>query len=166
MKVTIDYHLNFMEGNEMDTKDIISTLNDLIEVSKDGEEGFQTCAEDADDPKLKSYFVDLAHECKEGADELQNMVLSLGGDPETSSSLSGTLHRRWIDIKTAFTSHDDVAVLNECERGEDIALDAYHEALEEDLPSDVRMVVERQLAGVQRNHDQIKQLRDVARAHS
>lgn len=149
----------------MDTKDIISTLNDLIEVSKDGEEGFQTCAEDVDDPELKLYFVDRAQECKTGANELQEMVLSLGGEPDTSPSLSGALHRRWIDIKTAFTSHDDVAVLDECERGEDIALSAYREALEEDLPLNVRTVVERQLAGVQRNHDQIKQLRDVARAH-
>lgn len=149
----------------MDTENIISTLNDLIEVSKDGEEGFQTCAEDADDPELKLYFADRAQECKTGAKELQEMVLSLGGEPDTSSSLSGTLHRRWIDIKTAFTSHDDVAVLDECERGEDIALSAYHEALEEDLPLSVRTVVERQLVGVQRNHDQIKQLRDVARAH-
>src|ERR1051325_44334 len=166
MKVTIGFPSNFMEGNEMDTKDIISTLNDLIETSKDGEEGFKTCAEDADDPKLKLYFVDRAQECHKGADELQDMVRSLGGDPDTSSSLGGALHRRWIDIKTTFTSHDDVAVLDECERGEDIALSAYREALEEDLPSDVRMVVERQFAGVKHNHDQIKQLRDMERAHS
>lgn len=31
----------------MDTKDVISTLNDLIETSKDGEAGFNACAEDA-----------------------------------------------------------------------------------------------------------------------
>ncbi|MBN4664033.1 aldehyde dehydrogenase, partial [Escherichia coli] len=37
-------------------------------------------------------------------------------------------------------------------------------ALFQPLPSDVRIVVQRQLAGVQRNHDQIRMLRDQYRA--
>ncbi|MDQ3214853.1 MAG: PA2169 family four-helix-bundle protein, partial [Pseudomonadota bacterium] len=53
---------------------------------------------------------------------------------------------------------------NECERGEDIALNRYRKALEEDLPSDVEQVVRRQHEGVRRNHDQIKALRDSRKA--
>ncbi|MGZ8198608.1 MAG: DUF2383 domain-containing protein, partial [Burkholderiales bacterium] len=36
-----------------DTKDVIDTLNDLIETCKDGEEGFRTCAEDIKRADLK-----------------------------------------------------------------------------------------------------------------
>ena len=54
-------------------------------------------------------------------------------------------------------------MLEECERGEDAAVARYRKALKEELPPDVRSLVERQAEGAQRNHDQIKQLRDEAR---
>lgn len=150
----------------MDNDDVVSTLNDLIETCKDGQEGFQTCAEDIRDPSLKALFTERAQGCAAAASELQGLVRACGGDPETTSSVSGTLHRRWVDIKSAITGKDDVAVLNECERGEDVALRSYRDALEKDLPANIRAVVERQYQGVLRNHDQVKALRNQARAQS
>lgn len=149
-----------------DNDDIISTLNDLIEVSKDGEEGFRSSAENVDDPKLKAFFLRRSQEVAASVQELQELVRSLGGEPASSTSLSGALHRRWIDIKTALTSNDTLAVLNETERGEDVALATYRKAAEKDLPTHVRFVVVRQLEGAKRNHDEVKQLRDAARAEA
>jgi len=150
----------------MDNQDVVSTLNDLIETCKDGEEGFRTCAEDISDPRIKAIFMERAQGCALAASELQEMVASLGGKPEMRSSLSGTLHRRWVDIKSTITGKDDKAILNECERGEDVALRSYRRALEKELPSNIRAVVERQYLGVQRNHDQVKALRDQEQARS
>jgi uncharacterized protein (TIGR02284 family) len=148
----------------MKNKETISTLNDLIETCKDGEEGFRTCAEDLHDPQLKITFTERAEKCAAAAAELQELVRSLGGNPETTSSVSGALHRRWVDIKSLITGKDNLAVLKECERGEDVALKNYRAALAKDLPQDVRSLVERQLAGVQLNHDRVRQLRDSAQA--
>ncbi|PPD11259.1 MULTISPECIES: PA2169 family four-helix-bundle protein [Methylophilus] len=150
----------------MDNEEIISTLNDLIEVSKDGEEGFRSSAENVDDPQLKAFFLRRSQEVAASVQELQELVRSLGGEPASSTSLSGTLHRRWIDIKTALTSNDTLAVLNETERGEDVALATYRRAAEKDLPTHVRFVVVRQLEGAKRNHDEVKRLRDAARAEA
>ncbi|MDB5765084.1 MAG: NAD-dependent aldehyde dehydrogenase [Herminiimonas sp.] len=147
----------------MDNDDVISTLNDLIETSKDGEEGFRTCAEDISDPQLKSLFAERAQGCSMAVSELQEQVRSLGGDPEKSSSISGKLHRRWVDIKSAITGKDDEAILSECERGEDVAVSSYRKALEKDLPPNIRSLVERQYNGVLRNHDQVKSLREQIR---
>jgi len=144
--------------------EVISTLNDLIQTCKDGEEGFKSCAEDIGDAQLKKTLLIYAASCATSARELTALVIAHGGDPETKSSLSGTLHRRWIDIKTAIMGKDDDAVLNECERGEDVAKKSYRRALEKDLPLDVKAVVERQYQGVLQNHDAIKALRDRARA--
>ncbi len=148
----------------MDNKHAISVLNDLIETSKDGEKGFLECAEDVKNPQLKTLFSQRAQECAAAARELQDLVRGLGGDPETSSSVAGALHRRWVDLKSMVTGKDDEAILNECERGEDVALKAYKEAMSKELPPTARVVVEQQLQGVQRNHDQIKSLRNIARA--
>jgi uncharacterized protein (TIGR02284 family) len=149
-----------------DNDEIISTLNDLIEVSKDGEEGFRSSAEHVDEPQLKTFFLRRSYEVATSVQELQDLVRSLGGEPASSTSLGGALHRRWIAIKTALTSNDTVAVLNETERGEDVALATYRKAAEKDLPTHIRFVVVRQLEGAKRNHDQVKQLRDAARAEA
>ncbi|MNH00035.1 hypothetical protein D3C79_592190 [compost metagenome] len=153
-------------------KDVISVLNELIEFSKDGEKGFKTSAEDVKNPQLKSYFIQRAGECGTAAAELQQQVRSLGGDPETSTSVSGDLHRGWVNLKSMLTGKDEEAVLNEVERGEDHALKAYKEAREKLVKlgrsaSDMTYgLVEKQLQGVQRNHDQVKALRNAARARS
>jgi uncharacterized protein (TIGR02284 family) len=57
---------------------------------------------------------------------------------------------------------DDYAVLAECERGEDVAKKVYEEALSEDLPADIKTLVQRQYEGVKTNHDRIRQLRNQA----
>ena len=150
-------------------KEAISVLNDLIETSKDGQEGFKTCAEDIKHPELKALFVKRSVDCATAAAELQAEVRKLGGDPETSTSVAGDLHRRWLDVKSIFTGKDEEAVLNEAERGEDHALNAYKEALEKIAKHNlvgIRDLVERQYHGVQRNHDQVKALRNDARARS
>jgi len=149
-------------------KESISILNDLIETSKDGEKGFQTSAEDIKRPDVKAFFLSRSAEIATAVRELQAEVRALGGDPETSSSVSGTLHRAWVDLKSTLTGKDDVAVLNEVERGEDVALKAYKEArqkaIEKSLPAAVTSLIDKQLQGVQANHDKVKALRDAARA--
>lgn len=151
-------------------KESISILNDLIETSKDGEKGFQTSAEDIKNPAIKAFFLSRSAEIKSSVAELQAAVRSLGGDPETSSSVSGTLHRAWVDLKSTLTGKSDEAVLNEVERGEDVALKAYKEAREKavkhNLPATVQSLIDKQLTGVQANHDKVKALRDQARAAS
>ena len=150
-------------------KEAISVLNDLIETSKDGQEGFKTCAEDIKHPELKALFAKRSADCAAAAAELQAAVRQLGGDPETSTSVAGDLHRRWVDVKSMFTGKDEEAVLNEAERGEDHALKAYKESLakiEKHQLLHIRDLVERQYHGLQRNHDQVKALRNQARARS
>lgn len=139
---------------------IVSVLNDLIETSKDGEKGFRKAAEDTKNATLKQLFADRAEDCARGATELQGVVQRLGGKPETGGSVSGALHRGWVDVKAAVSHRTDHAILAECERGEDVAKKSYRDALDKELPADVRAVVERQYQGVIENHDRIRDLRD------
>ena len=143
----------------MEQNDLIETLNDLIETSRDGEKGFRTCADAVKSAQLKQTFEQAASRCAQAVGELQAKVRSLGGHPETDSSVSGSLHRARVDIKSTITGMDEAAVLAECERGEDVAKKAYENALSRDLPSDVRAMVERQYQGVIQHRDRVHQLR-------
>ncbi|MGH8614515.1 MAG: PA2169 family four-helix-bundle protein [Gammaproteobacteria bacterium] len=141
---------------------IISTLNDLIETCKDGEEGFRTCAENVQDGILKGMLMERSQRCADSVKELQSEVRRLGGDPDTQGSVSGALHRGWLNVKSAITGKDEASVLAECERGEDVAIQRYQNALREHLPSDVRNLIERQYQGVMANHELVRGLRDRA----
>ncbi len=147
-----------------DRKDLINTLNNLVETSKDGEAGFKVCANDVKRPDLKQLFIEHSRQCGSAASELQRAVLELGGKPEESTSIGADLHRRWVDLKSLVTGKDEEAILNEAERGEDVAENHYSEALQQNLPTDIRAMVQRQYEGLLRNHDQIKALRNVERA--
>jgi len=149
----------------MDNDKIVDVINDLIEVSKDGQNGFRASAERATAPRLKEVFAARATECQTGVAELQTLVVRYGGKPDDSGSVGGALHRGWTKVLDTLTGDSDQPLLNEAERGEDHALAAYRKALKTDgLPADVIEVINRQMAGVQRNHDQIKMLRDTYKA--
>ena len=80
-------------------QEAVSTLNDLIEISRDGEMGFKAAAEKADDPGLKSLLQDRARSCTAATAELQSLIRSLGGKPEDSGSVAGAIHRGWTKVK-------------------------------------------------------------------
>ena len=144
----------------MDRQDVIATLNDLIETCTDGEEGFRTCAEGIKNPLLKAFFEERAERCALGAAQFESKVAELGGDPHRGGSVSGMLHRFWVNIRSTISGMDDEAVLAECERGEDFARAAYEEALRCDLPGDVRVMIAKQYREVRENHDRIKDMRN------
>ena len=73
------------------------------------------------------------------------------------------MHRGWVHVKGALGANSELSILEECERGEDAAVARYRKALKQNLPADVRGLVERQAQGAQRNHDQIRDLRNAAR---
>jgi uncharacterized protein (TIGR02284 family) len=139
---------------------IVKLLNDLVETSKNGEKGFLAAAEDTKDAELRGLFQNRATDCASAASELQALVTRLGGKPESGGSVAGAVHRGWVHLKAAVTGRSDTAILEECEKGEDVAKKDYADALREPLPEDIREVVQRQYDGVMRNHDQIRDLRN------
>lgn len=148
------------QNQEAGNDDVIDTLQDLAECCKDGEYGFRKAAEQVKRQDLQTVMTHRANDYQAAAQELHEHIHNLGGTPDDSGTTAGAMHRGWVAVKTMFSTYDDKAVLDECERGEDKAMTAYRKALEESLPAAVHQVVERQAQGVRRNHDQIKQLRD------
>ena len=150
----------------IDNDYVVSTLNNLIETCKDGQQGFQTAAEGVKTSELKTLFHTYAQERGRMAAELQSEVRRLGGDPEQTGSVAASLHRGWINIKSVVTGQDEATIITECERGEDAALACYEEALRGELPADIQPVVERQAGTIREAHDRIRNLESAAGAAS
>lgn len=140
----------------MERNDLISTLNQLIQTCRDGEEGYKQAAEAVEDPELIQLFNNYSAQRGSFAAELQEEVARLGGDPQESGSMLGAIHRGWISLRDAIATRDEAAVISECERGEDGAVSTYKEVWGQDLPSDIREVVGRQFTAIQEAHDTIR----------
>ena len=52
----------------MDRGAVVSCLNELIETSRDGENGFRQCAEKANDPKLNEFSWLVPMNCQSAID--------------------------------------------------------------------------------------------------
>ena len=145
-------------------KEAISTINSLIETLKDGEKGFKEASEAVKDPQLKTLFQQYSQQRNRFASELQAEARTLGeGKSEKSSSAAGAMHRAWINFKSAVTSGDDKAILSECERGEDSAVNEYEEAMSDGLAGTAREIVPRQFTEIKSAHARVKALRDAAK---
>jgi uncharacterized protein (TIGR02284 family) len=148
----------------MNNNKVIGILNDLIETCRDGQNGFKEAAENATSSDLKNFFSDASLERARFVGELQEQVRLLGGDAENTGSTVGALHRSWIKVKGTLTGKDDESILNEAERGEDSAVKAYEEALQEVLPAPCRTMLENQFREVKQAHDRVKRMRDARSA--
>lgn len=123
----------------------VSALNTLITRNYDAEKGYQQAAEQADNAELKNLFNHFAEQRYQFGHEIKDEIKKLGGDINKGTSLKGDLHRAWIDLRSTFASNDDVAVLDECIRGENVAADDYKEAINtEGLPISARETLQRQ----------------------
>ena len=76
----------------MDKDDVIATLNDLIETSRDGEEGFRTCADGVKSSQLKQIFQQAASRCAQAVLALASGIVchcrfeTASGPPQASGT--------------------------------------------------------------------------------
>ena len=138
---------------------VAALLNELTESCIDTARLYAYAAGDALDPKLKPLFAQLSQRRLEFAHELQAMVIELGGAPVHHGTLQGTLLETRMELKTAAAIREDLAILQELERGEDVARGHYTKVLRSTLPAAARPVVQRQAAAVQAAHDEVRALR-------
>lgn len=152
----------------MTRDEVISVLNNLIETCRDGQNGFQAAAEGVTNPSLKESFFQYAQQRGSFVTELQEEVRALGGDPQTTGSVAGALHRGWINIKAAVTGQNEHNILEECERGEDSAMKNYQDALQQQhLPPTIINLINRQYQDVIITHNTMRSWRDQTRtAHA
>ena len=66
----------------MTNENVISTLNNLIETNKDGQDGFKQAAEGVQNSDIKSAFYEYCSATLAICGRTANAVRELGGDPE------------------------------------------------------------------------------------
>lgn len=148
----------------MEAKATQALLNELVETLKDGQKGYAEAMTDVEDADLKDTFKQFAVQRSGYINEIEDQMFKLDLKPDESTSITSKVHRSFINLKSLVTGKNRDSILDECERGEDVAVKAYQTALKaEDLPSALQGVIEKQYQGVQAAHDKIKGLRNSAK---
>lgn len=133
-------------------------LHHLIDVCENGERGFLAAADHVKHPGLKKLFTELSSERAQFAAELLPHLQRLGGRSDHGGTSAGTLHRGWIGLKSLVSGHQDHAVVTEAERGEQLAIDAYEEALSGMLPPTVISLIEGQRDTMKKDNERIRSI--------
>jgi uncharacterized protein (TIGR02284 family) len=140
----------------------IKTLNSLIETTLDSADGYGQAAKDAKSPSLTALFHDRATERRQAASTLQQRVRQLGGEPEKEGTILASAHRMFVNLRTSLTAHDNKAVVDEVERGEDHIKSKFEDAMhDKDISPATKTVITDVYASVRSGHDQ---MRDIKRA--
>ena len=143
----------------MTTEDTIRHLNDLTETCKDGELGYRTAAENARNTQLESVFSDYSKQRGQFARALQAEIERLGGEASDSGTLTATVFRGWINLKSALTGGDGCAIVAACESGEEVAVGAFELVADLDITGQTKSLVEKQGRQIKEAHAHMLRLK-------
>jgi uncharacterized protein (TIGR02284 family) len=134
------------------------TTKDLMEVLADGRDGFQKGAEklhETNSPEIAVEFRRLAQQRDSFYTQLETMAAKYGDQLEESGSIAASVHRGWMSLKDALSGSSPKGVVDAAEQGEDHAVNAYKDALQEDMSPELRTVVQKQFTEIQSAHQTI-----------
>ncbi|MBC7891315.1 MAG: PA2169 family four-helix-bundle protein, partial [Sphingobacteriaceae bacterium] len=135
-------------------------LNFLMAVNSARIEQFKTARADVRSAQLRTLFRRMARESDEHLAQLRDLIRQLNGEVETGTTVSGDLHRVWIDVRSALSGHDTQAILAAVQCAEKATLGAYDRILGDyrDWPEGVFDQVERQRRTVEESRQTIQHL--------
>lgn len=139
--------------------DQASTLHELLLFVNDRIEGYQRAVDESQDAQLKGYYKQLVSQSQQFANKLNQYLRQQDGGEEAGTTLKGKLYRAWMDTKAAVTGFDEKAVLGSNIYGEEWAIKAYEEALnDQTLSGTLRVEVERQYAQSKKTYKELQKL--------
>lgn len=145
-------------------KKIQHSLNDLIEIARDGQSFYQEAAQKVDDAELASLFTRIAAVKSDIVTSLSAEVAAAGGEPADSGTMVGSMHQFYTKIRTTLgdTQYGYVA---ELEESEDRLLNAFNETIaDSDTPAAARAKVQQLLPQVRECHDVMRNRKNALKA--
>ena len=134
-------------------KKIQHSLNDLIEIARDGSEFYTDAASKVDNPELASLFTRMAGHKREIMNGLSADVAAIGGEPADSGTMAGSMRKGYANLRAAL-GNKDYAYVAELEELEDRLLEAFRETIsDDDCPAAARAAAQKYMPQVQECHD-------------
>lgn len=132
------------------------TLNDLIAVTRDGQEFYEEAAQKVDDGELRGLFTRIASVKAHLVENLGTAVQSAGGEPKDHGTLVGSMQKTYGNVRASF-GDKRYGYVAELEESEDRLLKAFDEVIADtDTPAPARDVAMRLQPEVRACHDEMR----------
>lgn len=129
------------------------SLNDLIEIARDGSDFYTEAASKVDNPELASLFTRMAGHKREILNGLSADVAAIGGEPADSGTMAGSMRKGYANLRAAL-GNKDYAYVAELEELEDRLLEAFRETIQDDdTPAAAKAAAQKYMPQVQECHD-------------
>jgi uncharacterized protein (TIGR02284 family) len=143
----------------MRARETIRTLNRLIKGCRGAEAFCLACAQTRGASQLRSVLRHRSEEWGRYGDELQALVLMLGGEPVTGSPASAWMRRIWLAGKALLLGSTEALVLEEWQREQQRVSNRYTDALKGYLARRILRTVAVQSSRIQQRLEHIESLR-------
>jgi len=130
----------------------ISVLNDLLKITNDRLEGYEKVEGKVWEMNhsLQNDYEHMTSRTKMMKNQIIDLITERGGEANDSTSISGSLHRAWIDIKNSVLINNlQESTLENVIFGENAAIQSYQEALDSgDLDTESSEIISEQLKDI------------------
>ncbi|RXG15233.1 putative protein (TIGR02284 family) [Leeuwenhoekiella aestuarii] len=151
------------QAKQQSHDETVASLQELLEKTYDATAGYKEALKKAEHVHLKKYLKERAALRDRFATELSDALIRLDEKPREKGSTTGDLHRTWMNIKQAFNTDKDEAILEECIRGEKASIEEYEEVLQKKpYRPEITNIITSQKREVEQSLSNIKTLEDLA----
>jgi len=141
-----------------DDKSLVTMLNGLIHVCREGHDGYMQAADGITSSAYKTMFAEYAHQRGRFASQLANVVVDYGGEPDDDGHAMKLFSHGWVGIEPAIMGGDYGAIFAECESSDAAAKNAYERVLEKALPKNIAVIVNQQYGQIVEAYGRIHNL--------
>ena len=138
-------------------KEIANNLNQLLEKNYDAEKGYKDAADKVQNTRMKLFLEEQAQLRYDFGHQIKSEIKAFDGEVDKGGSVKGSMHRAWMDLKSAVSSDKEENVMEEVQRGEQSAIEEYNEVINKsNLPATTKDVLTQQRDKIQQAQQSAK----------
>ncbi|TXK75629.1 PA2169 family four-helix-bundle protein [Mesonia sp. K4-1] len=138
-------------------KEIANNLNQLLEKNYDAEKGYKDAADKVQNTRMKQFLEEQAQLRYDFGHQIKSEIKAFDGEVDKGGSVKGSMHRAWMDLKSAVSSDKEENVMEEVQRGEQSAIEEYNEVINKsNLPATTKDVLTQQRDKIQQAQQSAK----------
>jgi uncharacterized protein (TIGR02284 family) len=138
---------------------LATTLNELIEITRDGQVFYSDAVNRVDNPHLKIVFRGMIDAKSQLINALSEHVRTHGEQPSTDGTFAGSFRKSYAETKARLSDRKDATFVAQLEQSEDRLLQAFDHAAKDSNDSALQEIVARYLPKVRLCHEQMLNLK-------
>lgn len=133
-------------------------LNELIEITRDGQRFYEHAHDAVKDVRLQALFRDMSRAKTEVIQALAGKIVDSHEVPAAGGTFAGTLRKLYADTRATLSSDGEATYVAQLEAAEERILHAFEDALESAEP-DVRALLVAEMPKVRAGHQRMRDLK-------